>query len=162
MKARSLKRFHFSFKTFALLFLCVTLLAGLLPENVSAASSIGLSAYAPRPGSGTLSISWNKVSNASFYAYSVRDTTTNASICDRTQTSKAYAKVSHTYRTRAFTRTPFAIRRRTHPFVIAPRPARPTRRSAIRGKPVTATACGRAPAARVMTRTTPARGITRE
>ena len=97
MKARSLKRFHFSFKTFALLFLCVTLLAGLLPENVSAASSIGLSAYAPRPGSGTITISWNKVSNASFYAYSVRDTTTNASICDRTQTSKAYAKVSHTW-----------------------------------------------------------------
>ena len=97
MKARSLKRFHFSFKTFALLFLCVTLLAGLLPENVSAASSIGLSAYAPRPGSGTITISWDKVSNASFYAYSVRDTTTNASICDRTQTSKAYAKVSHTW-----------------------------------------------------------------
>ena len=97
MKTRSLKRFHFSFKTFALLFLCVTLLTGLLPENVSAASSIGLSAYAPRPGSGTITISWNKVSNASFYAYSVRDTTTNASICDRTQTSKAYAKVSHTW-----------------------------------------------------------------
>ena len=97
MKTRSLKRFHFSFKTFALLFLCVTLLAGLLPENVSAASSIGLSAYAPRPGNGTITISWNKVSNASFYAYSVRDTTTNASICDRTQTSKAYAKVSHTW-----------------------------------------------------------------
>ena len=97
MKTRSLKRFHFSFKTFALLFLCVTLLTGLLPENVSAASSIGLSAYAPRPGNGTITISWNKVSNASFYAYSVRDTTTNASICDRTQTSKAYAKVSHTW-----------------------------------------------------------------
>ena len=97
MKTRSLKRFHFSFKTFALLFLCVTLLTGLLPENVSAASSIGLSAYAPRPGSGTITISWNKVSNASFYAYSVRDTTTNESIRDRVQTSKLYAKVSHTW-----------------------------------------------------------------
>lgn len=85
-----------SFRRVVLFLLSALFIAGMLPRSAQAAS-IGLSAYAPLPGNRSITISWDSVPNAKFYAYSVRDTTTNESIKDRVQTSKKYAKVSHTW-----------------------------------------------------------------
>lgn len=85
-----------SFKTLMLFLLFTILIANVLPHNASAAS-IGLSVSTPKPGNHSITISWDSAPNVKYYAYSVRDTTTNESIKDRAQTSKLYAKVSHTW-----------------------------------------------------------------
>jgi len=83
--------------------LCLVMLAGLIP-CASAASDIGLYASDPKAGSGRISISWSSVPNVQFYAYSVRNTTTNELLADREQTSRTSASVSddfvtgHSYR----------------------------------------------------------------
>lgn len=85
-----------SLKTLMLFFIFAILIANMLSHNASAAS-IGLSVPTPRPGNRSITISWDSAPNVKYYAYSVRDTTTNESIRDRSQTSKLYAKISHTW-----------------------------------------------------------------
>ncbi len=77
--------------------LVMALLLSLVPISASAVSSIGLSYSQPSVGRGALKLYWDSAPNVEFYAYSVRDITTDESICSNERTSRTYASVSWTW-----------------------------------------------------------------
>ena len=77
--------------------LVMTLLLSLVPISASAVSSIGLSYSQPSVGRGSLKLYWDSAPNVEFYAYSVRDITTDESICSNERTSRTSASVSWTW-----------------------------------------------------------------
>ena len=77
--------------------LVMALLLSLVPISASAVSSIGLSYSQPSVGRGSLKLYWDSAPNVEFYAYSVRDITTDESICSNERTSRTSASVSWTW-----------------------------------------------------------------
>ena len=77
--------------------LVMALLLSLVPISASAVSSIGLSYSQPSVGRGALKLYWDSAPNVEFYAYSVRDITTDESICSNERTSRTSASVSWTW-----------------------------------------------------------------
>jgi len=71
--------------------LCLPALPALATE------SIGLDVSIPSPGSGRISLSWDSVPGAQYYAYSVRDVTTGEAFASNETTSKTSARVSGTW-----------------------------------------------------------------
>lgn len=79
--------------------LTMILIIACFPVTALASGSIGLSASSPKPGRNKLSISWDKIYDLQFYAYSIRDLTTGDIVdgIDRVQTNKSYANITTTW-----------------------------------------------------------------
>jgi len=86
-----MKHMRLRIACFALL--VIIMIAGIVP-HASAAEDIGLSVAVPYAGGENgLYLSWDSVSTAEYYCYSVRNVTTNELLVDRKQTSNTSATV---------------------------------------------------------------------